>query len=326
MQTCLDKGTMFVTCSSFLLKFLQETSRLPCNSDKLNCFQCLSPGSLCKFGTILICFSGETNTGSEIVFSKQEPKGHIIYEFPLWVKCFHCLLLIWAAVTRWRFPSNIFLSNASLCFGAKEEEAGCGQKPRAQPRLPTLLFTPKWQQQSSDKLQVKIAPPAIDRPFSLSAPRQEWRDQKHRELSSLKQQGEGDHNHHILKTGHRLWEGIYLAHHLTWQHGLTMSSSFPGESFITATLQDFGLNILYKCHKAEEHIKTKIPQNKPKFYGKKKKSIMISCFSQEWLFHSQEPWSICFYFLFLFVWYTHRKGLQLLWHVKFNLKGIQVKM
>lgn len=29
-------------------------------------------------------------------------------------------------------------------------------------------------------------------------------------------------------------------------------------SFITATLEDFGLNILYKCHKAEEHIKLKL--------------------------------------------------------------------
>lgn len=138
------KEPLLFTCSSFPLKFLQETSRLCCNSDKLTTFSVLCPGSLHRFGTMLICFSGETNSGSEILFCKQEPKYNIIYDFLLWVKCFHWLHLIWAGVTRQRFPSNIFLSNVSCCLGAGREEAGCGQEPIAEPRLPSLLFTPKW--------------------------------------------------------------------------------------------------------------------------------------------------------------------------------------
>lgn len=106
------------TCSFFPLKFLWETNRLHCNSDKITTSSVLSPGSLHRFGTLLICFSGETNSGSDILFCKQEPKYNIIYDFPLWVKCFHCLHLICAGVTRQRFPSNLFLSNVSFCLGA----------------------------------------------------------------------------------------------------------------------------------------------------------------------------------------------------------------
>lgn len=39
-----------------------------------------------------------------------------------------------------------------------------------------------------------------------------------------------------------------------------MFSLLPGASFITATLEDFGLNILYKCHKVEEYIKLYKPK------------------------------------------------------------------
>lgn len=145
--------------TSFPLMFLWETRRLRCSNDQLTTFSALSPGSLHRFGT-MFCFLGETNSGSEILFCKQEPKYNVIYDFPLWVKCFHCLHLIWAGVTRQRFPSNLFLSNVSFCLGVGREEAGCGQEPTAQPRLPSLLFMPKWQQQPSEKLKVKIILPS----------------------------------------------------------------------------------------------------------------------------------------------------------------------
>lgn len=154
------KEPLLFTWSFFPLMFLWETSRLRCTSDKLTTSSVLSPGSFHRFGTMLICFSGETNSGSEILFCKQEPKYNIIYDFPLWVECFHCLHLIWAGVTRQRFPSNLFLSNVSFCLGAAREEAGCGQEPTAQPRLPSLLFMPKWQQQPNEKLKAKITPPS----------------------------------------------------------------------------------------------------------------------------------------------------------------------
>lgn len=48
-----------------------------------------------------------------------------------------------------------------------------------------------------------------------------------------------------------------------------MSSLLPGESFITATLQGFSLNILYTCHKAEEHIKLELQEPKQSFMEEK---------------------------------------------------------
>lgn len=49
-----------------------------------------------------------------------------------------------------------------------------------------------------------------------------------------------------------------------------MFSLLPGDSFFTATLEDFGLNILYKCHKAEEYIKLKLYKPKQSFMEEKK--------------------------------------------------------
>lgn len=51
-----------------------------------------------------------------------------------------------------------------------------------------------------------------------------------------------------------------------------MFSLLPGDSFATATLEDFGLNILYKCHKAEEYIKLKLYKPKQSFMEEKKGS------------------------------------------------------
>lgn len=57
-----------------------------------------------------------------------------------------------------------------------------------------------------------------------------------------------------------------------------MFSLLPGDSFATATLEDFGLNILYKCHKAEEYIKLKLYKPKQSFMEEKKKhnDLMLS--------------------------------------------------
>lgn len=115
----------------------------------------------------------------------------------------------------------------------------------------------------------------------------------------------------------------YLAHHLAWQSSWTVSSSFPGESFITATLQDFGLNILYKCHKAEEHIKLKLHKPKQSFMEEKKAKWSHA-------FHKSGSFSARNHEVFVSIFYlsdTHIiKWLQLRWHIKFNLKDIQVKM
>lgn len=62
----------------------------------------------------------------------------------------------------------------------------------------------------------------------------------------------------------------YSAHQLAWQCGWTMFSLLPGDSFVAATLEDFGLNILYKCHKAEEYIKLKLYKPKQSFMEDKK--------------------------------------------------------
>lgn len=88
-----------------------------------------------------------------------------------------------------------------------------------------------------------------------------------------------------------------------------MFSLLSGDSFITAALEDFGLNIFYKCHKAEEYIEIKLYKPKQNFM-EGKKGRMISCFPQEWLFHRQKPFSICFYFLS--VWYAHHKAITII--------------
>lgn len=43
----------------------------------------------------------------------------------------------------------------------------------------------------------------------------------------------------------------------------------------------------------------------------KKKYIVISCFSQEWFFQSQETFSTCSCILFLFVWYAHHNMIKI---------------
>lgn len=142
-------------CDLFFLPLKVSTGdkQVPLQQWQTACFRHPSPGSLQRFGIPLMCFSGETNTGSEILSSKQEPKDQIIYGFPLWVNCFHCLHLIWAAVTRRKFPSNIFffLSKCFPLFGCQVEgRSRMPSEAEGTANASSLLFMPKWQQLSEN--------------------------------------------------------------------------------------------------------------------------------------------------------------------------------
>lgn len=198
-------------CDLFFLPLKVSTGdkQVPLQQWQTACFHHPSPGSLQRFGIPLMCFSGETNTGSEILSSKQEPKDQIIYGFPLWVNCFHCLHLIWAAVTRRKFPSNIFfflkmLPPVWVPSRRKKQDAirSWGHSQCFVTPFYAKVATTEWESLGEDYTTCGW------QTFSLSVP--EWREQKHWELSSLEKEQEEDHNHQDLKTACSICEGTWL--------------------------------------------------------------------------------------------------------------------
>lgn len=174
------KEPLLFTCSSFPLKFLQETSRLHCNIDKLTTLSVLSPwkpsqvwhhAHLFLRRNQLRVWNTVLQTGSKVqhnlwlsfvgkVFSLPEPylssrhKTEIPVK-PLFVKCF-LLFGCWEGRGRMRSGANSTAKASVTAFYAK------------------MTSITKWETLNEDYTA-----------FSLSAPKKEQRDQKCWEAESF---------------------------------------------------------------------------------------------------------------------------------------------